>query len=90
MTYPDGQGVPGGVSYWGEVRMRKLGMVLAGVTCLLVGLLLLGGSDAQGGGGGEKKGKKLDAARLKIILNKIDPEIRAAVDDFIEGYNAEH
>jgi hypothetical protein len=58
--------------------MRKLGMVLAGVTCLLVGLLLLGGSDAQGGGGGEKKGKKLDAARLKIILNKIDPEIRAA------------
>src|SRR5947209_18636096 len=55
--------------------MRKFGVVFAGLTCLTVGLLVLSGSDAEGGGG---KKKKIDPARLKIIFNKIDPEIRAA------------
>ena len=54
--------------------MRRYG-VFAGCVCLLAGLLVLVGSDSAQGGGGKKK---IDLARLKIIIKKLDPEIRAA------------
>jgi hypothetical protein len=58
--------------------MRKSGAILAALACFVLAVLVLAGTDPASAGGKKPPGKKIDPAVLKKILNKLDPEIRAA------------
>jgi hypothetical protein len=57
--------------------MRRTGIVLALCVVVGVGFLMMAGSESAVGAG-DKKIIKLDHRRLKVIIGKIDPEIKAA------------
>ena len=54
---------------------KKIGIACVAVTCLVLGLSFMANTDSADAGGLKPK---IDKARLKLILNRTDPEIKAA------------